>query len=163
MRWLAVLVALALTTPAVAHEVRPAYLALRELAADRYDASFRVPAVGDMRLSLRAELPPECIEQGPRAVHAAPGAFTERWTIECPSGLAGREIRIDGLAATLTDVLVRIERADGTTQLTRLMPSAPAFVVPAAPSRIQLARTYTALGVEHILLGVDHLLFVLGL
>src|SRR5258705_3700897 len=63
----------------------------------------------------------------------------------------------------MTDVLVRMERLDGTTQVTRLTPSSPSFVVEAAPSRLEVARTFTVLGVEHILTGVDHLLFVLAL
>ncbi len=39
----------------------------------------------------------------------------------------------------------------------------PVFVVAAVPSRFQVAATYLRLGVEHIVMGVDHLLFVLGL
>src|SRR6185503_17662034 len=52
---------------------------------------------------------------------------------------------------------------DGTTQVTRLTPFAPSFVVEAAPRSMQVAATYLILGVEHILLGIDHLLFVLAL
>ena len=63
----------------------------------------------------------------------------------------------------MTDVLVRLERIDGTTQVTRLTPSAPSFVVEAAPRALEVARTYLVLGVEHILFGIDHLLFVLAL
>ena len=63
----------------------------------------------------------------------------------------------------MTDVLVRLERADGTTQVTRLTPSAPSFVVEAAPGARAVARTYALLGVERILSGIDHLLFVLAL
>ena len=39
----------------------------------------------------------------------------------------------------------------------------PSFVVEAAPRALEVARTYTVLGVEHILTGIDHLLFVLAL
>jgi len=60
-------------------------------------------------------------------------------------------------------VLVRVERLDGSTQITRLTPGAPSFVVEAAPSGLEVARTYVVLGVEHILTGIDHLLFVLAL
>jgi len=63
----------------------------------------------------------------------------------------------------MTDVLVRIERLDGSTQVVRLTPSAPSFVVAAAPRGWEVARTYGVLGVEHILSGIDHLLFVLAL
>ena len=60
-------------------------------------------------------------------------AFTERWTVKCAGGLTGGTIHIAGLTATMTDVLVRLERLDGSTQVTRLTPSAPSFVVEAAP------------------------------
>ena len=77
--------------------------------------------------------------------------------------MSGGTIRIAGLSATLTDVLVRLERRDGTTQVTRLTPALSSFVVEAVPSRMEIVRTYLVLGIEHILTGVDHLLFVLGL
>jgi len=63
----------------------------------------------------------------------------------------------------LTDVLVRIENLDSTTQVTRVTPSSPSFVVAAAPGALEVCRTYLVLGVEHILFGIDHLLFVLAL
>jgi hypothetical protein len=75
----------------------------------------------------------------------------------------GKTVRIDGLSATRTDVIARIERLDGTTQSTRLTPDNPAFVVTSAPSRLDVVTTYLVLGIEHILGGIDHLLFVLGL
>jgi hypothetical protein len=93
----------------------------------------------------------------------ANNAFTERWTIKRAGGLTGGTIHIAGLTATMTDVLVRLERLDGSAQVTRLTPSAPSFVVEAAPRALEVARTYSALGVEHILTGIDHLLFVLAL
>jgi HupE / UreJ protein len=93
----------------------------------------------------------------------ANNAFTERWTIKRPGGLTGGTIHIAGLTSTMTDVLVRLERLDGSAQVTRLTPSAPSFVVEAAPHTLEVARTYSVLGVEHIVTGIDHLLFVLAL
>jgi hypothetical protein len=80
-----------------------------------------------------------------------------------PEGLDGGTIHIAGLSGTVVDVLVRLERLDGTAQVTRLTPSAPSFVAEAAPRFGEVARTFTVLGIEHILTGVDHLLFVLAL
>jgi hydrogenase/urease accessory protein HupE len=77
--------------------------------------------------------------------------------------LSGGTIRIEGLAATLTDVLARVERRDGTTRVARLTPANPSFLIEASPSHWQVVRTYLVLGVEHILTGIDHLLFVLAL
>jgi hydrogenase/urease accessory protein HupE len=63
----------------------------------------------------------------------------------------------------MTDVLVRVENLDSTTQVTRVTPSSPSFVVAVAPGALEVCRTYMVLGVEHILFGLDHLLFVLAL
>ena len=149
---------------AFAHEVRPAYLQIHQTAAGTYDVLWKVPAVGDtMRLSLYVQLPEACSNlKEPHGVFAD-NAYTEQWSIQCPGGLAGSTVRIAGLTATLTDVLVRIERIDGSSQVTRVTSSSPTFVVEAMPRRFEVARTYLALGIEHILTGVDHLLFVSGL
>jgi hydrogenase/urease accessory protein HupE len=155
-----------LLCPAVAsaHEVRPAYLQLRQTGPETYDVLWKVPGRGDgMRLGLYVELPNECVRLGESPSSFVNNAYTERWSVRCAGGLTGTAVHIAGLAATMTDVLVRIERVDGTTQVGRLTPSRPAFVVEAAPTGIEVAGTYTRLGVEHILTGVDHLLYVFAM
>jgi hypothetical protein len=148
--------------PAQAHEVRPGYLELRQIDAETWDLVWKVPAKGDRRLALDVQLPENCRdgESGTRFVN---GAYIERWRTRCSGGLTGREIAITGLPATRTDVLARVSRADGTAQTVRLTPSTPDFTVSEAASGWQVAGTYLGLGVEHILLGIDHLLFVLAL
>jgi hypothetical protein len=147
-----------------AHEVRPAYLELRQTSAETYDAFWKVPGQGEnMRLGIYVELPGGSINVTTPRASMANNAFTERWTIKRAGGLTGGTIHIAGLTATMTDVLVRLERLDGSAQVTRLTPSAPSFVVEAAPHTLEVARTYSVLGVEHILTGIDHLLFVLAL
>jgi HupE / UreJ protein len=147
-----------------AHEVRPAYLELRQTSAETYDAFWKVPGQGEnMRLGIYVELPGGSINVTTPRASMANNAFTERWTVKRTGGLTGGTIHIAGLTATMTDVLVRLERLDGSAQVTRLTPSAPSFVVEAAPRALEVARTYSVLGVEHILTGIDHLLFVLAL
>jgi hydrogenase/urease accessory protein HupE len=149
---------------ALAHEVRPAYLELLQTGTETYDALWKVPGLGEnLRLGLYVELPPACINVTGSRASMVNNAYSERWTLKCAGGLTGRTIHIAGLSATTTDVLARLERLDRTSQVTRLTPSAPSFVVEAAPRALQVARTYLVLGVEHILGGVDHLLFVLAL
>jgi hydrogenase/urease accessory protein HupE len=160
---LALTFCLGLAAPtAWAHEVRPGFLEIRELGADRYAFLWKVPAKGEYRLGLHLQLPAECTD-APETGSFAGGAYIERWTGTCQGGLTGRRIGVEGLNATMTDVLVRVERLDGTTQTARLTPDATWFEVTAVPGRFEVSKTYFALGVEHILLGVDHLLFVLGL
>jgi hydrogenase/urease accessory protein HupE len=149
---------------ALAHEMRPAYLELRQTGAQTYDVLWKVPGRGeDLRLGLYVQFPADAKNVTEPRGAMVNNALTERWSVQRAGGLTGGTIHIDGLNATMTDVLVRLERLDGTTQVTRLTPSAPSFVVEAAPGAMQVARTYLVLGVEHILGGIDHLLFVLAL
>jgi len=158
-------VLLTVFTPGVfAHEVRPAYLELRETGPETYDVFWKVPGQGeDLRLGIYVELPAGSTNVTAPRGSMVNNAFTERWIIKRAGGLAGGTITIAGLTATKTDVLVRLERLDSSAQVTRLTPSAPSFVVEAAPRALEVARTYSVLGVEHILTGIDHLLFVLAL
>ena len=153
-----------LASGAAAHEMRPAYLELRETRAETYDVLWKVPGRGDnLRLGLYVEFPADCKNlTEPRGLMIN-NALSERWTVQRAGGLTGGTIHIAGLSATMTDVLVRLERLDGTAQVTRLTPSVPSFTIEAAPNVWEVARTYGVLGVEHILTGMDHLLFVLAL
>ncbi|CAN5517260.1 HupE/UreJ family protein [soil metagenome] len=165
MRRLLVLLAMLSASAAVlAHEVRPAYLQIRETTPDTYDVLWKVPGYADeFRLGLYVEFPADVVALGAPRGEFSGGSFSERWSVHRPGGLTGATIRIDGLANTLTDVLVRLERRDGTVQTLRLAPAAPSFIVEAAPGRLEVTGTYLKLGIEHILLGIDHLLFVLAL
>jgi hydrogenase/urease accessory protein HupE len=148
----------------LAHEVRPAYLELRQSGPETYDVLWKVPGRGEEeRFGIHVELPAGSVNvTAPRGTFAD-NAFVERWSVKRAGGMTGGTIHIDGLTSTVTDVLVRLERLDGTTQVTRLTPWAPSFVVEAAPSQLRVAATYLQLGIEHILFGIDHLLFVLAL
>jgi hydrogenase/urease accessory protein HupE len=165
MRLAAILILLATGARVVcAHEVRPAYLELHQIGPEIYDVFWKVPGLGEnLRLGIYVELPPRCLNVGVPRSSMVNAAYSERWTSKCVGGLSGGTVRIAGLSATSSDVLVRLERLDGTTQVTRLTPAAASFVVEAAPHALEVARTYLELGVEHILGGIDHLLFVLAL
>jgi hydrogenase/urease accessory protein HupE len=164
IRALVILLAwLALVAPAAAHELRPGFLEIRQESADRYAVRFKVPARGDLRLSLHVRLPDNCTNLKPPRSELAGGGMIDRLLVSCPGGLDGREIAVDGLATTYTDVIVRAARADGTVQSARLTPDRPSFTLVRAPTWLETAKTYFLLGVEHILGGIDHLMFVLAL
>lgn len=156
---------LAANLPEIAygHEVRPGYLELQQTASETWSVLWKVPAQGDMRLSIHPRFPEACALASEPIAFQANAAYIERTSIACKGGLAGHAIGVDGLSGTMTDVLVRSVRADGSVQVARLSPSAPAFVFESTPRSLEVARAYTVLGVEHILGGIDHLLFVLGL
>ena len=145
-----------------AHEARPGYLELNAVGSNVWDVLWKVPAKGRKRIGIDVRLPLGCDGTEP-AVRRLGAAYIERWRATCSDGLVGQSISIGGLAAARTDVLVRIKHADGTTQTARLTGGRSSFEVASSPSQLEVATTYVLLGVEHILGGVDHLLFVLAL
>lgn len=161
---LASIVATLFISAAHADVFHPAYLELRQQANTTYDVFWKVPLQGqDLQTTLQVKMPQGTLTvQAPRT-EVADGNFMQRWRVQNPKGLEGRTIAIDGLAGTSIDVLVRIVRADGSEQVTRLLPTSNSFVVEEAAGSVEVAWTYLKLGVHHILLGVDHLLFVLAL
>ncbi|TCU41095.1 HupE/UreJ family protein [Rhizobium azibense] len=160
---LSALVAVFMATSGMAHEIRPAYLDMRETRRDEFAVVWKVPAQRDMRLGLYASLPKPCVEKAEPVRSIDGGAYLERWTVACAGGLKGGEITIDGLRSTMTEALVRIEYESGDTEVVRLMPDAPSFVTAGAQTSLDVAQAYFLLGVDHILSGLDHLLFVLAL
>lgn len=148
---------------ASAHELRPAYLNLHELSVNTFAITWKVPARGEMRLGLYLEMPEQCKTEVEPLSSIEANAFFERSTVVCAEGLKDAEIRIRGLRSTLTDALARISYLDGSTEIARMTPEQPSFKVTGTQSRFEVAATYFRLGVEHILEGIDHLLFVLAL
>jgi hydrogenase/urease accessory protein HupE len=163
MRVLCLLILLLFPTSTLAHEMRPAYLAVEEGPVGTFDVMWKVPAIGDQRLGLYVRLPETCTPSADPIATIADAAYTEQWTAVCRDGLKGQEIVIDGLTATLTDVLVRIAWQDGSVEVARLTPDAPEFVAKGIQTGWEVAGTYFRLGVDHILSGLDHLLFVFAL
>lgn len=162
---LIVLAALGALLPAslTAHEVRPAYLEIRETGGGAYDIFWKVPARGDAVLALDVVFPPACSDATPRTIIRDSTAVTARWSIRCEGGLEGAGLRIDGLDRTLVETIVRFERQGGTIQTARLFKGATVFTPDGRSTIASVAATYLPLGVEHILLGFDHLCFVLAL
>jgi hydrogenase/urease accessory protein HupE len=161
---LLLLLGMGLALPAAADEFRPAYLQLRQLDASTYEVLWKLPALDETTtLKLRPLFPPGTQAITPLRSSYAAGTAVQRWRVQVDGGLAGKAIEFPNLAASRIDVLVRVERSDGTAQVGRVLPLAPRFVVTASPGAFEVAQTYTVLGIEHILTGFDHLLFVLAL
>ncbi|WP_193548164.1 HupE/UreJ family protein [Aestuariivirga litoralis] len=154
---------LAMACPAAAHEIRPAYLQIDETAQAQYSVLWKVPAIGDRRLAIYVRFPAECQNLGEPVGSIDGATYFERWKLSCKGSLKGRSVTIDGLRTSMTDVLARISWTDGTTEVARLTPEHPVLILKGVQSIPLIAWTYFVLGVEHILGGVDHLLFVLAL
>ncbi|MEO8675882.1 MAG: HupE/UreJ family protein [Casimicrobiaceae bacterium] len=146
-----------------AHEARPAYLEINEVAAGRYDVLWRTPILAGTRLPVVLRFPPEARNVVEPALREFPDSLVERRVIEIPDGLAGKRVEFVGLQVTITDVLARVQLRDGAYSTTLVHPSQPWIEVAAAQGSLAVAAAYLRHGIEHILLGYDHLLFVFAL
>jgi hydrogenase/urease accessory protein HupE len=155
--------ALAFTTSSYGHALQPGYLELRLLEKDLYAVVWKTPANKSRPMKISTVLPESCEARTPAESIWDGTAYVARWTTRCAGGLEGGVIRIDGLDQTRTDVLVRFDFANGINESRRLVPGDSSFTVPTIPSRIEVVRTYLVLGIQHILSGIDHLMFVLAL
>ena len=161
---LALLCLLGAWPAARAHEARPCYLEIKETAPGRYDLLWRTPVLAGMRLPVLLKLPDDVKNLKEPQVQELADSLLERRSIDAgPQGLAGRRIEFPGLQFTITDVLVRVQKLDGTTVQSIVRPSQAWLDIAAAQSGWQVALTYGVEGIRHILFGADHLLFVLGL
>lgn len=143
---------------ATAHQASLAILSATELTPGRYALRWENrPTFEDLRedRGVAPIWPESCVADGPM--------------LDCgPNRLTG-EVGFTGLGATQSAAMVRIRALDGATQVVTLTPGAPvARVTPffdpdSWTGQREILIAYATLGVEHILIGVDHLMFVLGL
>ena len=162
---LATLAALAILfcfASAFADAIRPAYLGLREEKPGEFSVLWKIPMLGDARLPVQPEFSGDSKAVTPVTTRTLPGAAIEQWTLRA-STLRGQTLGISGLEGSKTDVLVRIEFADGTKWVQRLTGQQPSASIPMRQNAWSVAGVYLKLGVDHILFGADHVLFVLGL
>lgn len=166
MRFAALLLALLLGAqggPAAGHALEPGFLELRALGGEVWRAFWKVPQVGTGPMPIVAVLPESCDARRPPEPRFDGTAHVAAWVATCPGGIEGGAIRIEGLERTETDVLVRYELAPGTAESRRLTAARTGFVVPEPQGAWGIFATYGALGVDHILKGIDHLMFVFAL
>ncbi|WP_064832391.1 HupE/UreJ family protein [Rhizobium phaseoli] len=160
---LGVVAVLALVGAACAHEIRPAYLQINEMAANRYKVVWRTPILSGMRLPVVIRFSGDVRSVMAPAERDLPDSVVETRVIERDGGIAGSRVEFVGLQATITDVLVRVHLLDGTVETTMIHTSQPWIDFAATGGPLAAARVYFVSGFQHILLGIDHLLFVFGL
>ncbi|WP_448110538.1 HupE/UreJ family protein [Pseudomonas lini] len=161
--WL-LLVLLFMGQAAMAHESRPAYLEINETAAGSYNVLWRTPVLSGVRLPIALRF-----AEGVRTVvepveSELNDSLIERRVIDTgPAGLIGQRIEFIGLQASITDVLVRVSRLDGSLTTTLVHPAQPWIEIAATPGAFSVAGAFLVHGIQHILGGGDHLLFVFSL
>jgi hypothetical protein len=162
-RLLALLLVLA-ASRAAAHPLAPALLELRELGGGRVGVTWKTSRYSAPGVAMAPILPAACrAESAPTATVEA-DSVTQTWTVLCdPGGLVGARVGVSGLSEARVDALIRVTMADGRLIRAIVRAASPLLTIPVRPQPLDVVRAYVVIGIEHILTGVDHLLFVAGL
>lgn len=163
MRWLLAALLLVLGTPAWADELRPGYVELRQTAEARWSLGWKQPltSAGEPQLVVPL-IPGNCRPTREPHQRIAALALVGSAELECRGSVAGRRAGYREILGG-GDALLRVAPLGEPVLSYRLTVEAPSVVLAAAAGRSQVWRTYGLLGVEHILSGWDHLLFVIAL
>ena len=127
----------------------------------QFEVMWRTPAISGA-VSPEPVFPDSCgLEE---AQQQAVGTSMEwHWSMTCPEGLEGQTFKVLGLTASRTAALLKIDLADGRSYSQLMRRDGQAYTVPKEAGTLAVVWQYFVLGIEHILIGLDHLLFVTGL
>lgn len=164
LRAILLLLALALlgASPARADELRPGYLELTQQDASHWKMVWKAPILGGLATRARPAMPAFCT-LAPGESRLDGGSVIVTGVFTCTAPVEGQQVGLAGIEAGFTDALLRIAPLGRPVLAERLTQDRPMVTVTARPDRWQVAQTYLVLGVEHILAGYDHLLFVVAL
>jgi hydrogenase/urease accessory protein HupE len=147
-----------------ADELKPAYAELTQQTDELWRVVWKTSEQSILGRSGKLVLPKSCMEVEQVSTRRARGNLIRTSMLNCGAEFWGQNIAILGLERTNTDALIRVSALSGQQTL-RLTPRQPfAVLVQPKGSEIRnVAAAYTVLGVEHILQGYDHLLFVIAM
>ena len=142
-----------------ADDMRPVSLAINEKSPKHYEAVLKVPVKNGSRLDLNVFIDGKLSNDKTLGVLRS-GAYIETWEFSLEPSSAGIDISIPSVVETSADVLLRITNANNDVQTAVINADRPMYTYEENKPVGSVATTYTWLGFEHILIGLDHLLFV---
>lgn len=163
IRWLVVLGLLVLGVPAQADEMRPVAIQFEQVGEGEWRLGWRQPiaSAADDRMAV-PQIPENCRMAGDVERQMAPLSVLGSTRVACDGHVAGETIGWPAFPGH-GEAILRIVSLDRPLQVHRLTPEQPNAIITARPSASQVWRSYFVIGVEHILAGWDHLLFVIAL
>ena len=159
---LAFILLISLSAASYGDDMRPASLTITARDSTHFDALLKIPVRNGSRQQLDVQFDASTALTAPTSQRIVDNAYQERLSLRREQGLQGLHIAIGGLKGASGDVLLRITDSDQQTITAVLNADTPDFVVPEILqlSKLGTIGTYILLGIEHILVGPDHLLFV---
>lgn len=163
IRWLVMLVMLAMAGAAHADQLRPAYLEFTQQTESDWRLVWKAPLLSGFTPASQPVLPEGCARIGASQRLLTATAVITTSVVRCRGSIQGAAIGLSDIEAAQTDILVRVAPLGRPVQTLRVTAAEPIATIAAQPGRWQVASAYFVIGIEHIVFGFDHLLFVVAL
>ena len=162
IRWLLALWLLICAAPALADELRPVSIQFTQGEDGHWSLDWKQPLSGARGDVLGTPQIPANCEMGEVSRERARAAVTGHADVICNGQMGAPQIGWPAFSGN-GEAILRIAPRDRPAQVHRLTPDAPFATIEARPSSLQVWRSYFVIGLDHILTGWDHLLFVIAL
>ncbi|HIP51971.1 MAG TPA: HupE/UreJ family protein [Campylobacterales bacterium] len=140
--------------------LKPAYLEVVQKDERTYGILLKVPVIEDKKTLLTVKEIEGCKVKKTPVISLINDAHITRYDLVCTKDLKGKVIGLEGLEDSELDVLLRLDFLDKSSQSVLLNAFTDSYQIKEDASSMQIIQTYTWLGITHILMGFDHLLFV---
>ncbi|MEM7692499.1 MAG: HupE/UreJ family protein [Pseudomonadota bacterium] len=140
------------------HELTPAYFSTQEIDRGVFEVVWKLPLRDGTYPDIDPIFSVDCvaIDQPEDAVTAV--NYVRSWRIQCSGD--SPTVRFSKLETALVDVFIASANEDGLLSSQPVRDASPVLLARNSTTKVS---AYLLFGVEHILTGHDHLMFVLGL
>ena len=165
--WISLIFSALIFSTLHADPLAPSRLEVRETAANAFEIIWQTPE--RLPLSnpnpLMPIMPANCLASSEPALSPAleSASLQKRWEMHCDNGIEGARIGVQNLVSRSANTLLRVELLDGRVFTDFLTPEASFAEIPDAQSRADVFLQYLFFGAKHLLVGLDHILFLITL
>lgn len=148
-----------------ADELQPIYIQMDEVSQNQWSIVWKVSSRARLAQNYKLIIPDNCKVTHELGARQVANNIQRQLEMLCTGSLARQSIGLAGLENSQSDALVRISPLDASLLTLRLTADAPLTTINISEpqGKLETTYTYTKIGVEHIVFGFDHLLFVISL
>jgi hypothetical protein len=149
------------SSPTLSHDLRPIFIDAFQNSAQSLILRWKVPSTvprGQVPMVLLSD---GCQPETEPQISLRGDSYQAEQAYQCLAGVTGKilSLAFPGSNPSLTTV-IRIKTHDGQLISGLLAPGELNWEIPEEPKRWEVAANYTKLGLDHIWLGWDHLMFI---
>ena len=146
----------------IADDMRPASVTVTAINATDFNVVWKIPIRNGIKEEMQISLSDDVRSLQPMRKRFINNAYVEYHQYSRPAGIMGLDINVEGIERSSGDVLLRVIDQQQQSATYVLNIERPSWQIESfnGLTAWQTAIAYIELGIEHILIGLDHLLFV---